>query len=118
MTAVPAAWATLSADLFTSMLDWRTAHPTATLTEIEQTLDARLARLRVQILQDTALASAQTTWTDAPPDQQPRCPDCAHLLQPRGSPTRHLQTHGGQELVLPRQYGCCSACGAGVFPPG
>jgi hypothetical protein len=110
-------WTALSAEVISSMADWRAAHPRASLTEIEAALDERLARLRARMLQDTALHSPQTHWASTPPEDQPRCPECRHPLQPTGTATRHLQTHGGQELVLPRQYGTCSACGAGVFPP-
>jgi hypothetical protein len=39
-------WTTSSLDLITGMQDGRSQHPTATLTEIEQALDARLATLR------------------------------------------------------------------------
>lgn len=111
-------WQTLSAEVITAMADWRAAHPRATFSEIEAALDARLARLRAQMLEDAALASAATDWADQPPENRPSCPQCVAPLQARGRATRHLQTQGGQELTLPRRYGTCPACGAGLFPPG
>ena len=36
---------------------WRGTHKKATLTEIENTVDAELARLRAQMIEDLALAS-------------------------------------------------------------
>ncbi len=66
-------WQTLSADIFSGMRDWRTQHPRATFREIELELDTRLARLRAQMLTDSALASAATDWAAAPPADQPLC---------------------------------------------
>lgn len=111
-------WQALSTEVITAMADWRAQHPRATLTEIEAALDERLARLRTQMLADAALASAATDWTAQPAETRPTCPQCAAPLQARGPATRHLQTHGGQELTLTRQYGTCPVCGTGLFPPG
>ncbi len=59
-------WTISSLDVITGMQDWRTQHPTVTLTQIEQTLDARLAVLRAQMIQDLALESAAATWPATP----------------------------------------------------
>jgi hypothetical protein len=110
-------WRALSDAVFTDLVTWRTHQPQAPLTTIEAALDERLARLRAQMLQDLALQSAATDWAAQPPEQRPHCPACDHPLQARGTHIRHLQTDGGQELALARQYGTCPACGAGLFPP-
>ena len=110
-------WRALSAAMFTDLLAWRTRQPQASLTTIEAALDEHFARLRAQVLQDLVLQSAAAAWADQPPDHRPACPTCAAPLQARGQHTRHLQTDGGQEVALPRQYGTCPACGAGLFPP-
>lgn len=110
-------WRSLSDEVFHEVRAWRTHHPHATLREIEIELDTRLARLRARMLQDTALASPATDWAAQPPAAQPVCPDCQQPLTRRGSHTRHLQTHHDQVVALPRQYGTCSACGRGLFPP-
>ncbi len=110
-------WQTLSGEVVTAMADWRAQHPRATFSAIEAALDERLARLRAQMLADAALASAATDWADQPAAARPLCPTCSLPLQARGLETRHLHTHGGQTLDLPRRYGTCPACGAGLFPP-
>ena len=110
-------WQQLTQQVMTGMREWRVQHPTATLREIETALDARLHHLRARMLEDLALQSAVRAWQDAPAGQQPTCPDCGTLLQDRGTHSRTLQTHGGQDVTLERSYGVCSACGAGFFPP-
>ena len=110
-------WHHLTEEIMTGMREWRAAHPTATLREMEQELDTRWTRVRARMLQDMALASAAADWADTPAGQHPICPDCGTPLRLRGSDTRTLQTHGGQSLALDRSYGVCPACGTGLFPP-
>jgi NADH pyrophosphatase NudC (nudix superfamily) len=112
-----ALWQQLTQDVMTGMREWRLQHPKATLREMEQELDTRLNRMRARMLEDMALASAAADWTDTSRGEQPTCTDCGQPVQPRGTETRTLQTQGGQELHLTRQYGTCPACGAGLFPP-
>jgi hypothetical protein len=110
-------WWSLAQEVLTGMKEWRLQHPTATFSEIETALDERLGRLRATMLEDAALASTATTWsqeTDGPP---PPCPLCGAPLQSRGAATRALQAQAGQAITLTRSYGTCSACGAGLFPP-
>ena len=109
-------WTISSQDVITGMQDWRIQHPTATLTAIEQALDARLAALRAQMLQDLALASAAATWP-ATPSAAAQCPTCHVALRPRGRQRRRLRTHGGKRLVLHRPYGICPQCHRGFSPP-
>jgi hypothetical protein len=87
---------------------WRRAHPEATLTEIEQVLDARLHAARAALLAEVA--------ADAP-EEPARCPDCGGRLARRGARTRTLRTTGDAPLELSRSYLSCPACGAGLFPP-
>ena len=109
-------WRELSEEVVVGMREWREQHPRATMGEIEAALDERLARLRVRMLQDAALASEARDWRES--EEAVNCPECGGVLKPRGQQERRLQTQGGQELVLKREYGECSACGAGLFPPG
>jgi hypothetical protein len=112
-------WQELSLEVLTGMKEWRLQHPRATLKEIEVAIDERLGRLRARMLEDAALASAAADWEGAHAAERPKCPQCDHVLAARGvRGERRLQTHGGQELVLRREYGVCSACGAELFPPG
>jgi hypothetical protein len=87
---------------------WRRAHPDATLTEIEQALDARLDAARAGLLAELA--------GDVPEDEE-RCPGCGERLARRGVRTRTLRTAGDAPLELTRAYLTCPACGAGLSPP-
>ena len=87
---------------------WRRAHPDATLTEIEQALDARLDAARAGLLAEVA--------GDVPEDEE-RCPGCGERLVRRGVRTRTLRTRGDAPLELTRAYLSCPACGAGLSPP-
>jgi YgiT-type zinc finger domain-containing protein len=109
-------WRELSEEVVVGMREWREQHPRATMREIEAALDERLARLRVRMLQDAALASEARDWRES--EEAVCCPECGGALKPRGQQARRLQTQGGRELVLKREYGECSVCGAGLFPPG
>ena len=111
-------WDALAAEVMVGMKDWRVAHPRATLREIEAALDERLARLRARMVEDLALASTAADWDGQPENEHPRCPVCGQPLARESKHPRHVQTQGGQDLVLERRYGTCSACGAGLFPPG
>ncbi len=111
-------WRTLNTALLAEMTAWRQQHPQATLQEIEQTLDQRMAQARARLLEQVAQASPAADWRTAPPDLQPTCPACGTHLRPNGTFPRHLQTQGGQTLTLDRTYGVCPDCGTGLFPPG
>jgi predicted RNA-binding Zn-ribbon protein involved in translation (DUF1610 family) len=99
------------------MAAWRREHPRATLTEIERAVDERLGTLRVQMLEETAVASGAAAFAGVPEAERPRCPDCGQALVSRGRAERELLTSGGREIRLRRSYGRCPSCGVGLFPP-
>jgi hypothetical protein len=107
----------LSGEILADLRTWRTAHPRATLREIELEVDALLARWRAHLVQDTALTSAAVAWTALPPDQHPPCSSCGGPLEPRGLHPRTLRSHHDQPVTLTRQYGTCPHCDSGFFPP-
>ena len=113
-----AQWAQLAEEVVSGMKEWRLQHPRATLREIEQALDERLAKMRVRLLQDAALASAAADITAAAAAERPVCPECGAQLEGRGTAVRRLTTQYDQTLELARSYGVCPHCGAGLFPPG
>jgi len=113
-----AEWAAVAEAAFAEVTAWRQQHPRATLREIETTIDERLAKLRAQMLQDTALASAAADLASVAAEERPLCPACGQRLQPRGQQVRHLTTAHEQPVILTRSYATCPACGAGLFPPG
>ena len=111
-------WRRLNEELIAEMTAWRRAHPTATLHDIEQAVDRRMADARARLVQNVAEASTAVDWRAAPAAEQPTCPHCATRLRPNGTYTRHLTTQGDQALPLNRTYGVCPDCGLGLFPPG
>lgn len=112
----PAVSAPNGLNILAAMDEWRQAHPTATLAEIEAALDERLSVLRRQMLQDTLTKSAQLDWSAKPPHERPTCSTCGVPLQPRGKRPRHLRAAGG-DSAFERTYGVCPVCKQGVFPP-
>jgi hypothetical protein len=118
MTEVDARWHALSAEVIGGMEGWRQQHPKASLDEIECALDERLARLRAQMLQDTALLSAAADVSAVAVDERPLCPHCGARVEARGQQSRTLTTHHEQALELKRSYVVCPECQTGFFPPG
>ena len=55
-------WNGMSAEIVSGMAEWRQQHPKATFREIEEEVDKRLAVLRVRMLSDAAISSAQADW--------------------------------------------------------
>ena len=109
-------WNGLSEEIISGMAEWREQHPKATFREIESEVDKRLAVLRARMLTDAAIRSAQTEWEGAKGEVV--CPNCGARLEQKGKKKRKLQTRGGQEVELEREYGVCPQCGQGIFPPG
>ncbi len=111
-------WQQQAEEVILGIKEWRLQHPKATLKEMEEAVDAGLARARARLLEDLALANEATKVSSDPRDGGPRCPKCTHPLESRGTHTRSLTTHYNQAISLKRSYGVCPACGAGLFPPG
>ena len=111
-------WQPLTHAVLADMAAWRRDHPKASLAAIEQALDERWAKARAQIVADAALTSALADLTAAPVADRPHCSQCGARLQVHGRATRHLSTTYEQDIILPRSYAVCPACGQGVFPPG
>jgi hypothetical protein len=111
------AWQQLSEQILTDIKAWRSAHPKATLREIEAEVHGRLSCLEAQVIQDAAEVRELQAWKEASPQERPTCPVCGTPLHARGHHTRHLQGAGGQTISLTRSYGACPTCGTGLFPP-
>ncbi len=106
------------AEIEADLTAWRRQHPQATLPELAQHLDARLAQVRAQWRTDLAQARSAADGRTAPAAAHPTCPDCGTPLQSRGCHVRQIKTQGDQTLTLERQYGMCPACGTGLHPAG
>ena len=109
-------WNGLSEEIISGMAEWRQQHPTATFREIEAEVDKRLSVLRARMLSDAAMGSAFAEWARG--SREANCPICGARLEQKGKKKRKLQTRGGQEVELEREYGVCPKCGQEIFPPG
>jgi YgiT-type zinc finger domain-containing protein len=109
-------WRGVSEEIITGMWEWRDQNPQASFGEIEGELDLRLSEMRARMLADLAVASAKADWESG--SEGVMCPNCGAALQPNGKKKRTLQTRGGQEVKIEREYGVCPQCGQKVFPPG
>jgi predicted RNA-binding Zn-ribbon protein involved in translation (DUF1610 family) len=103
-------WDAEAIEVRRDLAQWRAAHPRATLREIEQEVDRRLAAVRAGLIQTAALAGA----AEAEP---PACPQCGGAMVWDGTRARHLTTTHNEVLELSRRYARCPVCGTGLFPP-
>ena len=99
-------------ELTDKMRQWRQANPKATLTEIEEAVEAELAQLRKQLVE----AMVQEEAAGAP--EEPDCPQCGGKMAKNGRRQRKLKGKEGQTIELDRQQWRCLSCGATLFPPG
>jgi YgiT-type zinc finger domain-containing protein len=104
-------------EVLDGMRTWRQAHPQASFAAIEQEVEARLARLRAHLVEDTALASASTDVGALEEPARPRCPACGQGLVERGQHERTVTIRGNRPVRLRRSYAVCPTCGVGLFPP-
>ena len=112
-------WQALAEDVATELTAWRRAHPRATLAEIEDAVWEVGQRLQARALELVVQASATTDLATQPVAERPVCPACGGSLEPRGRHRRVVRpARQRAALALDRSYGVCSACGAGLFPPG
>jgi YgiT-type zinc finger domain-containing protein len=109
-------WNGMSEEIISGIAEWRQQLPQATFRELEEEVDRRLSVLRTKMLADAALRSAQREWEQG--SREVLCPECGQPLEKKGKKKRRLQTRGGQEVELEREYGVCPSCGQGIFPPG
>lgn len=108
-------WRQLSEAVIQGTSAWRESHPKATLREIEAEIDKRLSEMRARIISDTAMNSVSADWVSG--EQAAVCPQCGVALRKKGKKKRKLETQGGQQVELEREYGECPKCGTGIFPP-
>ena len=111
-------WDELFEEASQEVLRWRRTHRKATLTEIEDTIDSELARMRAQMIQDLALASSLADLNDLPAEERPKCPECGEPLSANGKQKRQLVTEHEEAINLTRSKSVCPQCGASSFPPG
>ena len=89
---------------------WHATHPTATLAEMEEAVEAHIHRLRGALLTE----QVGMLWQEA----HPACPHCGTTMEPRSHATRTVTLPGEEALTIDRPYVVCPTCGTGLFPPG
>lgn len=98
--------------------NWRKAHPRATFTDIENTVDEQLAQIRARMIEDLVMESQLTHLSEMPMKERPKCPGCGQPLVSNGSQSRTLVTTHEQTVELERSKGYCRHCQVSFFPPG
>lgn len=91
---------------------WNKDNPKATLTEIEEAVDAELSRLRRQIVEEITGGRSEVG------EETLVCPNCETTMVKNGKKKRELRSKGGEKLTLKRQQMRCLECGMTLFPPG
>ena len=111
-------WDELYDEASRKVLQWRKEHKKATLTEIENTVDNELAKMRARMIQDLALASETADMGSMAWEERPKCPQCGRPLAANGQQKRGLTTDYEQEVELKRSKGYCRHCKPSFFPSG
>ena len=99
-------------ELAHKLSQWHRTNPKATLTEIEEAVEAELATLRRQLVEKLAQEKPNVE------QQVPDCPHCGQKMVKNGQRKRKLKSKEGQTIQLKRQQWRCLSCGATLFPPG
>ena len=98
--------------------EWRGKHPRASFTDIENTVDKQLAKVRAAMIQDLALESELRDIKQLKAAERPKCPGCGKPLAANGQQSRQLLTTHEQVVKLERSKGYCRRCRVSFFPPG
>jgi len=99
-------------ELTRKMRQWQRTNPHATLTEIEEAVEAELAQLRKQLVEEMVREK------EAASQELPDCRQCGQKMVKNGQRQRELKGKEGQTIQLDRQHWRCLSCGATLFPPG
>lgn len=111
-------WDELFAEAEEEIRQWRAGHKRATLTEIENEVDAQLAVVRARMVQELALESEMADMRSVKRAERPKCPVCGRPLSANGRDRRRLVTDYEQVVELERSKAYCSHCKVSFFPSG
>src|SRR5256885_15754426 len=95
----------LAQEVLLEMRSWREEHPTATLREIEEEVDQRMARMRAGLVEGIAMTSAAVEGGSRAAQPPAPWPRCGGVLQAGGKQVRQLRTTGGRTVRVSRSYG-------------
>jgi uncharacterized UBP type Zn finger protein len=99
-------------ELSRKMSQWQQANPHATLTEMEEAVEAELAKIRKQLVEEMVQEK------EAALQEAPDCAHCGESMVKNGRRQRELKGKEGQTIELDRQQWRCLTCGATLFSPG
>ena len=97
---------------------WRQQNRKATFSEIESSVDSRMARLRAQMLADLAVESEVADMRLLEQAERPACPECYTQMHSNGQQQKRLRTEHEQEVKFERSQAKCPNCGHTFFPTG
>ena len=96
---------------------WRKQHPKATFSEIENSVDEELAKIRDDMIQDLIKESELQNFKTLSQEKRPKCPVCGKMLASNGQQRRDLITSHEQVIEIKRSKGYCKTCRVSYFPP-
>ena len=111
-------WDDLFGEASREVESWRREHKKATLTEIENTVDSELARLRAKMIEDLAMTSELADLRAMAREERPKCPQCGRPVAANGRQKRELTTDHEQQVELKRSKAYCRHCKLSFFPSG
>jgi hypothetical protein len=88
--------------IISGMKEWRSAHPRATMREIEREARERVSRLEASLIEESALRGQANEWAGQAPEERPTCATCGEALVAPGKQKRRLQASRGREIELER----------------
>ena len=87
-------------ELTRKLSQWQKANPDATLTEMEEAVEAELAQLRKQLVEEMVREKEATS------QEVPDCPRCGQEMVKNGRRKRELKGKEGEKIALERQQWC------------
>ena len=111
-------WDELYQEASQAMRRWRREHKRVTLTEIGETVDEELARIRAQMVQDLAMASEVADIRSLAKEERPKCPHCGRPVTANSRQKRRLTKDHEQVVELKQSKAYCRHCKQSFFPSG
>lgn len=111
-------WRELQEKINAAIEEWRREHPKATLTEIKEAVDSRVAQMRIRMVEDLAQQGRTADLERLAKAERPRCPRCGQPAVANGNQRRKLKTYYGETLELERHQAYCQHCEVTFFSSG
>ncbi len=109
-------WRDLQDKINAAIEEWRRENPEATLTEIEEAVDSRMADVRTKMVEDLAQGGRTANLKRLAKEERPECPQCGQRVAANGKGRRKLKTYRGQVIELERDQAYCTSCEVTFFP--